>query len=97
MPRRAAQSCVLSRTDSSTIGAPCVLDLHHTARPIDERRPVKTSWEYPASVELAFGIVLVVLGVASTVFVGWLFVWAAIKDGRDNDALQRRIIRRRFP
>ncbi|MBV8599134.1 MAG: hypothetical protein JO017_09955, partial [Actinobacteria bacterium] len=46
--------------------------------------------------ELAFGIVLVVLGVASTVFVGWLFVWAAIKDGRDNDALQRRIIRRRF-
>jgi hypothetical protein len=26
-----------------------------------------------------------------------LFVWAAVKDGQENDALQARIIRRRWP
>jgi len=46
---------------------------------------------------LAFGIVLIVLTTATTLFVLGLFIWAARKDGQDNDAIQSRIIRRRFP
>jgi hypothetical protein len=46
---------------------------------------------------LAVGIVLVVLAVVSTIVVLALFVWAAVKDGQENDALQARIIRRRWP
>jgi len=47
--------------------------------------------------DLAFGIVLTVLAALSTLLVIGLFVWAAVKDGQENDALQSRIIRRRWP
>ena len=46
---------------------------------------------------LAFGILLTVIAVVSTVFVLGLFVWAAYKDGEDNAAVQSRVIRRRWP
>jgi hypothetical protein len=48
-------------------------------------------------VDLAFGIVLVVITAIGAAFVLGLFVWAAIKDGQDNDAVQARIHRRRWP
>jgi hypothetical protein len=47
--------------------------------------------------ELALGIVLIVITLAGALFVLGLFVWAAVKDGQDNDALQARIHRRRWP
>jgi hypothetical protein len=41
-------------------------------------------------------IVLAVLVLLPCVFVGWLFVWAARKDGEEDRALQARLgIRRR--
>jgi len=46
---------------------------------------------------LALGIIVVVLSVATALFVAYLFVWAARKDGQENDAIQSRIIRRRWP
>ena len=46
---------------------------------------------------LAFGIVLTVISAAATLFVLALFVWAARKDGQDNDAIQSRLIHRRWP
>jgi hypothetical protein len=40
--------------------------------------------------------VIVVLVVVPTGIVGYLFIWAAIKDGEDDRALQRRLgIRRK--
>ena len=47
--------------------------------------------------DLALGIVLVVVTAGGAVFVLGLFVWAAIKDGQANDAVQARIHRRRWP
>jgi hypothetical protein len=45
---------------------------------------------------LAVEIALVVLALAPFVLVGCLFVWAAIKDGREDKAVQARLgIRRR--
>jgi hypothetical protein len=42
-------------------------------------------------------VVGMVLGVVvNVVIVGWLFLWAAVKDGEHDDATQRRLrIRRR--
>lgn len=41
-------------------------------------------------------LIVVVLVVAPALFVGWLFVWAAMKDGEDDRALQKQLgIRRR--
>jgi hypothetical protein len=46
--------------------------------------------------EIAVGIVLLVLIVVPVIVVGVLFVWAARKDGAEDRALQRRLgIRRR--
>jgi hypothetical protein len=45
---------------------------------------------------LAAEIVVVIVAVATSVLVLAAFVWAAIKDGREDQALQRRLgIRRR--
>jgi hypothetical protein len=47
-------------------------------------------------VEIAAGIVIGLIVLASVVFVLGLFVWAAKKDGREDRALQARLgIRRR--
>jgi hypothetical protein len=47
-------------------------------------------------VEVAVGIALLLLTIASVVAVGIAFVWAAWKDGEEDRALQRRLgIRRR--
>jgi hypothetical protein len=47
-------------------------------------------------VTTAAAIVLVVLLGVPFVAVAWAFVWAAVKDGREDRALQRRLgIRRR--
>jgi hypothetical protein len=46
--------------------------------------------------DLAAGIVALVSVLAVTALVGALFVWAARKDGQEDEALQRRLgIRRR--
>jgi hypothetical protein len=46
--------------------------------------------------ELAAGILVLVVTLASTLVVLGLFVWAAVKDGREDRELQRRLgIRRR--
>jgi len=46
--------------------------------------------------EVAAGIVLAVVSLASAVLVGVLFVWAAKKDGEYDRSVQRRLgIRRR--
>jgi hypothetical protein len=47
--------------------------------------------------ELALGIILIVVSAAAALFVFGLFIWGAIKDGEENDAIQARIHRRRFP
>ena len=47
--------------------------------------------------ELAFGIVMIVLAAASALFVGGLFVWAAIKDGQDQHERDARVVHRRWP
>jgi len=45
---------------------------------------------------MAFAIVYGVIALASAVAVGWLFVWAAKKDGEEDRAVQKRLgIRRR--
>ena len=46
---------------------------------------------------LALGIVLIVVTAAGALFVLGLFIWGAIKDGEANDAVQARIHRRRWP
>jgi hypothetical protein len=46
--------------------------------------------------EVVVAIVVAVLVMLPTAFVGALFVWAARKDGQEDEALQRRLgIRRR--
>ena len=46
--------------------------------------------------DVAAGILMLVVSLASVVLVGVLFVWAARKDGEDDRALQSRLsIRRR--
>ena len=40
---------------------------------------------------LAVEIAVVVVTVAMTAFVFWLFVWAAKKDGEEDQAVQRRL------
>ena len=46
--------------------------------------------------DVALGILLVVVSLASVAFVGVLFVWAARRDGEEDRELQRRLgIRRR--
>lgn len=47
--------------------------------------------------ELAFGIVLIVLTALSALFIAVLFIWAAIKDGQDQDAIDARVVRRHWP
>ena len=47
--------------------------------------------------DLALGIVLIVVTAVSGLFVFGLFIWAAKKDGEANDAVQARIHRRRWP
>jgi hypothetical protein len=46
--------------------------------------------------ELAFGIVLILVTFLSAALVVGLFVWAAVKDGQDNDAVQSQLERRRL-
>jgi len=47
-------------------------------------------------VDIATAIVVILVVLIPAVLVGALFVWAAIKDGQDDTALQRRLgIRRR--
>jgi hypothetical protein len=47
-------------------------------------------------VTLAVEIAVVVVTLAATAFVFWLFVWAAKKDGEEDRAVQRRLgIRRK--
>jgi type II secretory pathway pseudopilin PulG len=47
-------------------------------------------------VTIALGIVLSLIGLVSAVVVIGMFVWAARKDGEEDEALQRRLgIRRR--
>ena len=46
---------------------------------------------------LAFGIILLVVSLLSVAVVIGMFVWGAIKDGQDNDAVHARIQRRRWP
>jgi hypothetical protein len=41
--------------------------------------------------DVAAGIVMLVVSLASVVVVGVLFVWAARKDGEEDRALQRRL------
>jgi hypothetical protein len=48
-------------------------------------------------VDLALGIILIVVTAASALFVLGLFVWGAIKDGQANDAAQAKVQRRRWP
>lgn len=46
--------------------------------------------------DVAAGVLILLLTLASVVVVGVLFVWAARKDGEEDRALQRRLgIRRR--
>ena len=46
--------------------------------------------------DVAVGILILALSVASMIVVGILFVWAARKDGEEDRALQKRLgIRRR--
>ena len=47
--------------------------------------------------DLALGIILVVVTLAGGLFVLGLFVWGAVKDGPENDDVQARIHRRRWP
>jgi hypothetical protein len=47
-------------------------------------------------VEIAAGVLIVVVTLATTAVVLGVFVWAAIKDGEEDRALQKRLgIRRR--
>jgi nitrogen fixation-related uncharacterized protein len=46
-------------------------------------------------VDVAAGILMLVVSLASAVVVGILFVWAARKDGEEDRALQRRLGSRR--
>jgi hypothetical protein len=49
-----------------------------------------------ALMDIVVAIVLVLLILLPVVFVGGLFVWAALKDGQEDRALQARLgIRRR--
>ena len=52
---------------------------------------------YAVVMTLALEIVFLVVTLATAAVVVGLFVWGAIKDGEDNDAAQRRVIRRRWP
>jgi hypothetical protein len=53
-------------------------------------------WESLARMDSAAAIVLVLLVVLPAALVGGLFVWAALKDGQEDKALQARLgIRRR--
>ena len=45
---------------------------------------------------LALGIIVVVVTAASAVLVFALFIWGAIKDGQANDAARARVLRRRW-
>lgn len=46
--------------------------------------------------DIALGVLLLVVSVAGVIAVGILFVWAARKDGEEDRALQKRLgIRRR--
>lgn len=47
--------------------------------------------------DLALGILLVVVSAASALFVFALFIWGAIKDGQANDAARARVHHRRWP
>jgi hypothetical protein len=51
--------------------------------------------DYPVGMALAVSIVLMVVTVISLVFVGVVFIWAAKKDGEEQDALDARLGRRR--
>jgi len=47
-------------------------------------------------VDVAAAIVAGVFVLAGAIFVGWVFVWAAKKDGEEDAAVQRRLgIRRK--
>ena len=46
--------------------------------------------------DVALAIVSGVIVLAGAIFVGWVFVWAAKKDGEEDAAVQRRLgIRRK--
>jgi hypothetical protein len=53
-------------------------------------------WETLARMDIVVAIVLVLVVLLPAVLVGGLFVWAALKDGQEDRALQARLgIRRR--
>jgi hypothetical protein len=58
---------------------------------------VSTTSDRNRIVELALGIVVIVVTVAGALFVLGLFVWGAVKDGQANDAVQAKVRRRRWP
>jgi hypothetical protein len=58
---------------------------------------VSTTPDRNQIVELALGIVVIVVTVAGALFVLGLFVWGAVKDGQANDAVQAKVHRRRWP
>lgn len=47
--------------------------------------------------DLALGILLIVVTAVGGLLVLGLFVWGAVKDGQANDAVQAKIHRRRWP
>jgi hypothetical protein len=48
-------------------------------------------------VSTVLSILLLTVTAAALIATLASFVWAAIKDGEDNDEVQKRLIRRRFP
>ncbi len=46
---------------------------------------------------VAFELLIVAESVLTVVVVMALFVWAAVKDGQANDAVQARLLRRHWP
>jgi hypothetical protein len=47
------------------------------------------------SMSTAAGILIVAVSLVTVALVGWMFVWAARKDGEHDRAVQRRLGRRR--
>jgi hypothetical protein len=46
---------------------------------------------------VALEIIVIVVTALTAIAVVGLFVWGAVKDGEDNDEIQARIVRRRWP
>jgi hypothetical protein len=88
-------------TEAETIFRIDVVQASVQERPLDLPETDDEDWRSAsvgnfARMDSAAAIVLVLLVVLPAVLVGGLFVWAALKDGQEDRALQaRRGIRRR--